>query len=238
MFEWGDFFSLHALLAAFGWTVATAMAIRHLHVVEQNRLLSVILIGLCIAGIVGSLVEGARESAERRLVVDGIGKIQETIKSGNQSPDQILAAAASKLIEQGKRITELEQKNADRDIPDDMRNQMVALLKTVGPYHVEVVYEGNGDDIEQVRFAEKLRSIFVDAGWRPPPIGGFTDQTRPPLIGIHFVCRNPKKIPAYFPALVSLFDKTNDPVSGGIGRAPNLPDENSIAIIAGHDPKK
>jgi hypothetical protein len=134
--ELADFLSLHALLAVFGWVVATGMVIRHLHLIEANRLLTIGLICLCIVGIAGSWVEGAREHADSRALLNGLDKVDKLLSAPAQTPDQILAAAAAKLIQQDDKIkglqSEIDQIKHPPPNPDGIfQGAMVGLANTV-----------------------------------------------------------------------------------------------------------
>jgi hypothetical protein len=132
------------------------------------------------------------------------------------------------------------QSTMERDIPDNITSEIVTLLRNAGPHHVEIGYDGNGDDTEQVRFAEKIRGLFVEGGWNPEPIGaGRIDLTRPALIGVHFYTKNPKEhIPEYFMPLFKLFERAGLIKDKVLNYAQYLPDNDSLLVLAGHDPKK
>jgi hypothetical protein len=133
----------------------------------------------------------------------------------------------------------ITQKTADREFPDNIRSQIVAFLRTTGPHPVEVGYDGNGDDTEQVRFANKIRDLFVDTGWSPPSIAaGRIDLTRPALMGVHFYTKKPlEHIPDYFLPLFDLFDKGELIKERVLNYADYLPDNDSLFVLAGHDQK-
>lgn len=129
-----DFFSLHALLSVFGWAVATGMGIRHLHTAEGNRVLTTTLIILCIIGVAGSWFQGAREHSDargaqdqQRTISDGLDKLQKSLSLNNPTPDEILAAAASKLQQQNHEI-------------DDARLRIAALEHP--PHDPSMLYQG------------------------------------------------------------------------------------------------
>jgi len=75
---------------------------------EGNRTLTFLLIGVCALGAVGTWIDGAGEHAEQRAIQGGLYDIQKTLKSPSQAPEQILAAAASKIISQGNEIASLK----------------------------------------------------------------------------------------------------------------------------------
>jgi hypothetical protein len=117
MFDWTDLFSPHALLAAGGWGIASAMAIHHLHITEPSRLRSVLYAVVCSVVFVAALFVSAREhrdarvsQEQARLIKDGIDKIQTQLRTTNQTPDQILSAAAAKIIQQGKDLVEANKR--------------------------------------------------------------------------------------------------------------------------------
>ena len=110
-----DFFSPHALLPVFGWAVATGMGIRQLHLAEDNRVLTVSLIALCILGIIGSWFQGAREHSDARIaeekqehIASSVDDMRKSLALGSATPEQVLAAAASKLIQQDTEIATLQ----------------------------------------------------------------------------------------------------------------------------------
>jgi hypothetical protein len=151
-----------------------------------------------------------------------------------------VAVAQSAAQSARDELAKIKEQNIDRNIPGNIKSEIVTLLREAGPHMVEVGYDGNGDDAEQVRFAEKIRGIFVDAGWNPPPIGaGRIDLTRPALIGVHFYCKNPREhIPDYFKPLFKLFDKARLIKEQVLNYADYLPNNDSLLVLAGRDPKK
>lgn len=166
-----------------------------------------------------------------------IDQIKALIPSkSNSTPDEILSAAATKILEQDKRIADLEKKTADRTMPEQLTSDILKVLRNAGVHTASIGYDGNGDDAEQVRFSEKIRRIFVDAGWQPPPVGGRIDLTRPALIGVHFYVKDPTHPPSYFVELFNLFDKAGMVAERVLNYAQYLPDNESITIIAGHKP--
>jgi hypothetical protein len=73
------------------------------------------LIALCIIGIVGSWLQGAREHSDARIaqeqqqhIASSVDDVRKSLALGSASPEQVLAAAASKLIEQGREIGQLQ----------------------------------------------------------------------------------------------------------------------------------
>ena len=87
------------------------MALLSLHVAEPNRLPSFILIVVTSIFFVGGMIEGARQHKDARLaeerqgqIADGISKIQSALNSHNLTPDEVLAAAAAKIMQQGQEL--------------------------------------------------------------------------------------------------------------------------------------
>jgi hypothetical protein len=80
-------------------------------VAEPNRLRSFILIVVTSIFFVGGMIEGARQHKDARLaeerqgqIADGISKIQSALNSHNLTPDEVLAAAAAKIMQQGQEL--------------------------------------------------------------------------------------------------------------------------------------
>jgi hypothetical protein len=184
--NFADFISTQALSSAVLVGAGLAMNWRSLHIggehsghVRRWGLLSIAV--FAFAWVTGAIqnhnaVVAVNDATNRAEVSDskllaiqsGISKIEGLVMpTGKPTPDEVLAAAAAKILEQGQKISELEKREADRDIPKDAKAAIVAILRSAGPHTAEIGYDGNGDDAEQVRFAEKIRGLFIDAGWNP-----------------------------------------------------------------------
>ena len=89
-----------------------------------------------------------------------------------------------------------------------------------------------------MRFANKIRGLFVDAGWSPPSIAaGRIDLTRPALIGCIFTLRIRENIYRTIQPLFDLFDKAGLIKEQVLNYADYLPDNDPLLVLAGHDPK-
>jgi hypothetical protein len=93
------------------------MAIAGLHLARPHRARSIVLAIVSAVIFVAALLEGAREHKDARVAQEqqqsiqkGLDKIQSALNAGVATPDQTLAAAAAKLIDQGKEIKSLQDK--------------------------------------------------------------------------------------------------------------------------------
>ena len=171
------------------------------------------------------------------LLSERIGNFQATDVVQAQG---IAAKANERAAEAQAALERFKAATADRDIPDNIRSEIITLLRQAGPHVVEIGFDGTGDDAEQVRFAEKIRGIFIEGGWNPDPIGqGRIDLTRPALVGVHFCLKNPREyIPDYFIPLFKLFENAGLIKDKTVNYASYLPNNDALLVLAGHDPKK
>jgi hypothetical protein len=143
-------FSLHALLSVCGWAMATGMAIYHLHLIKGDRALSFLLIGLCVVVGIGTWIESAREYGTTISIQRGIDHIQNTLNNPPNNPDQILAAAAEKLVQQGKQIETLQSdvnnfiaQQSDRPMETEAFDKLISTFRpaanALGSLQVEAV---------------------------------------------------------------------------------------------------
>jgi hypothetical protein len=116
---WSPFFSPHALIAAVGWIVASGMAIPHIAIDQQHRLRSFVPTAICCLGLVVALLAAVLEhertrfaDQQQQVIADGIANIAraldaKTVKAA--APDQVLATAAAKLVQQSEELAALRQ---------------------------------------------------------------------------------------------------------------------------------
>jgi hypothetical protein len=153
-----DFFSLHALLAVIGWTMATGIAIRHLHHIECNRVLFILLVGVCFIGVVGTWIEGAHEHADTRVVQRGILEIEAALNTKNENSEQILSQAATK-------ITTLEQQLHDityeRHLNNDEKTRLTTAFSGFYDKSVpDIIVVAMKGDVESIQYAREFLEFF------------------------------------------------------------------------------
>jgi hypothetical protein len=152
-FSWSDLISTPALSSAILVGAGLAMNWRSLHIAGEHAHHVRIWGALSVAVFLFAWVSGAIQNhsslvtinaAENRAdgsqkkleeISSGISKIEQlVVPTGKPTPNEVLAAAAAKIIDQDKRIGELETLSADREIPQDVRDKIVALLRDAGPH--------------------------------------------------------------------------------------------------------
>jgi hypothetical protein len=104
----------------------------------------------------------------------------------NSSVDEILSAAAAKIIEQQKQIDEIRR---GRMISDSAQEKAIKELRVIDPHTAIVQFTPlSNPDGEQL--ARQIVSILSMAHWQPQPARpGTLDFTgRPSPRGVHFSC--------------------------------------------------
>jgi hypothetical protein len=193
------------------------------------------ILGAVIAAIaVIFLMWGTRvrdEDSERHAVLAGqrATALERSIKESAQDQDKLRAANDSLQRE----LKELKQ---PRTISNEAAAQMISSLRSAGAHSIQIVYVAMDPDAESL--ASSLNNIFQRAGWNllgrvQPQI----DTTRPPRVGLVFGVKSQQQTPQ---VLVQIIDVLRDQKLVGarafVGLAPELPDNQSIAILVGRKP--
>jgi len=126
---------------------------------------------------------------------------------------------------------------ADRTISNIARSELTLLLGASGKHHFQLIYRAM--DTEAEKLAYEFNSVFKAAGWEivgqvQPQI----DLTQPQPIGVVFGVKSQQELPT---TLIKMIDILRDDKLIGpratVGYAPELPDNQSIAVIVGQKPK-
>jgi hypothetical protein len=125
---------------------------------------------------------------------------------------------------------------APRTISPKARLQMTSILRQAGAHTFQIIYVAL--DAEAHNLAEQLRLIFEAADWKllgqvQPQI----DATRKPPVGVEFGVKSQQHLPSALVAFIDLMRQEKlVGARASVGLAPELPDEQSIAVLVGHKP--
>jgi hypothetical protein len=187
--------------------------------------------GVGILALIGSTILNAssqndllQQVSGLRTDIQGLAKLSEV--SPNAGTDQILAAAAAKLIEQDRKIRELQ----DRRLSPEQMAKMTAVARPLCPQFRKIPVTAANGNQEAQAFALDFVGVFKRAGCASNlelPIPGLT----PDVQGIKIGVRSLESIPAEVGLLGKIF------LAGGIQYQVNpvkpdfFPDEPFVLVI-------
>jgi hypothetical protein len=241
-FDWSDLLSLHALFAAGDWGITSIMTISGLHFAQPDRVRSLVLIFICGIIFIVAMVEGAREHKDARTAQEqgkdikkGLDKIQDTLGANNATPDQILSAAAAKILDQQKQIDELRR---GRQINNAAQERVVKELSALAP-HAAIVRFVPLSNPDGENLASQLVTVLARAHWQPQPARPSTlDFTGGPSArGIHFFCNcnSEQEVPEAISILSQALKDSDIAIWREFGNDSNM-ERGSIGILVGAKP--
>ncbi len=157
--------------------------------------------------------------------------LEETAKNA-QEEQKNLRNSNIKLQEQ------VDNLRKPRRISEIAVTRLKKILINSGAHSFQLIYVGM--DPEAQSLAEQLNSIFISAGWSligqvQPQI----DLTGPLPVGVQFGVKSQQDLPS---ALIPFIDLMREEkligARASVGLAPELPDNQSIAVRVGHKPSQ
>ena len=175
-----------------------------------------------------------------KILNQGFNRLKSLVApKSNASVDQILSAAASKIIQQQEQIDGLLKQQQWRTLSKLTADVLLDQLRQLGPHSAIISYVPS--DAEAESFARFLNNIFINAGWVPRPIRPSTlDLTGAPSpVGIQMFCRciSLSGIPVVVGSVIQALKADKIAIWRHVGKDDALPDNQSITILVGHKPQ-
>jgi hypothetical protein len=238
------------------WLLTSVMAIHGLHLTEKHHVRSASYAAVCLLVFLLAFYGGATQHRDARndatrwaAVQSGIEKIETSVKPPQgATPDQILAAAAAKLLQlqkdqsdakallskQNQELADLRSRQDWRRLDSGSTESLASTLRATEPRPVAIRWAPN--DAEAEALAAQLSSVFKDARW---PVTDFRSLGiviggTSAIVGVKLQIKTDPTMERIAVAFVTILTRAHIAIRSPIEEIDNLP--TSVRLLIGTKP--